>query len=255
MNQEKKIKYHEQNVEKLYEAVKNGTAPFLPNEKNAKTVNNIVILTPRPVVRSAASGKVFKGLNQLVAQVELDKMSRKDASVITYEQAQKLGSAIKKGEKSFTLTSYNKDAPAGTRLTVYHVFPTSAVASHSANLNEKLAHIKKLSERNKTSIVIECTDSKPEKFLGAYLAASSCNGKVKTNKQTVESFRNELTAYLEKNIQSQNHSKVFELGRNASNECKIFLRNEYKNQQQLSQARAKTQQYTMKKNNDFELSR
>ncbi|MBU3849467.1 MAG: ArdC family protein, partial [Candidatus Treponema excrementipullorum] len=170
MNQEKKIKYHEQNVEKLYEAVKTGTAPFLPNEKNSKAVNNVIILTPRPVVRSAASGKVFKGLNQLVAQVELDKMSRKDASVITYEQAQKLGSAIKKGEKSFTLTSYNKDAPAGTRLTVYHVFPTSAVASHSANLNEKLAHIKKLSERNKTSIVIECTDSKPEKFLGAYLA-------------------------------------------------------------------------------------
>ena len=75
MNQEKKIKYHEQNVEKLYEAVKNGTAPFLPNEKNSKAVNNVIILTPRPVVRSAASGKVFKGLNQLVAQVELDKMS------------------------------------------------------------------------------------------------------------------------------------------------------------------------------------
>ena len=252
---EKQTPYYQQQIEKLHEAVKTGTAPFLPNEKNSKAVNNVIILTPRPVVRSAASGKVFKGLNQLVAQVELDKMSRKDASVITYEQAQKLGSAIKKGEKSFTLTSYNKDAPAGTRLTVYHVFPTSAVASHSANLNEKLAHIKKLSERNKTSIVIECTDSKPETFLGAYLAASSCNGKVKTNKQTVESFRNELTAYLEKNIQSQNHSKVFELGRNASNECKIFLRNEYKNQQQLSQARAKTQQYTMKKNNDFELSR
>ena len=89
MNQEKKIKYHEQNVEKLYEAVKTGTAPFLPNEKNSKAVNNVIILTPRPVVRSAASGKVFKGLNQLVAQVELDKMSRKDASVITYEQAQK----------------------------------------------------------------------------------------------------------------------------------------------------------------------
>ena len=218
-------------------------------------MNDVIILTPRPAVRSAASGKVFKGINQLVAQVELDKMNRQDTAVITYEQAQKLGCVIKKGEKSFTVTSYNKDAPAGTRLTVYHVFPVSAAASYSADLNEKLAHIKKLSERNKTSIVIECTDSKPEKFLGAYLAASSCGGKMKTNKQTVESFRSELASYLEKNIQSQNHSKVFELGRNAGNECKTFLRNEYKNQQQLSQARSKTQQYAMKKHNDFELSR
>ena len=48
MNQEKKIKYHEQNVEKLYEAVKTGTAPFLPNEKSFGPIprENSLTLTP-----------------------------------------------------------------------------------------------------------------------------------------------------------------------------------------------------------------
>ena len=240
--QQKSIKpYYQQNVELLLEAVKSGKAPFLPQQGNHIKKKDVIVITPQPTVRLAMTGKVLKGTNQLVAQIQLERMG-KTSPVLTYEQVQKLGSNIRKGSESFTVTSYNPDEKQGKRLTVYHLFSAQDALKNQA-LQTKLNAVDRLTATSEKTI--QCTSSSPEKFLGAYLAAGVTGRTLTVKEATLKEFKTEFQKQLEESIQQKNHVAAFDIGRKASTVCRSIM------SQELKKERTQLYQYT----NKFEISR
>lgn len=235
--QQKSIKpYYQQNVELLLEAVKSSKAPFLPQQGNHIKNKDVVVITPQPTVRLAMTGKVLKGTNQLIAQIQLERMG-KTSPVLTYEQVQKLGSNIRKGSESFTVTSYNPDEKQGKRLTVYHLFSAQDALKNQA-LQTKLNAVDRLTATSEKTI--QCTSSSPEKFLGAYLAAGVTGRTLTVKESTLKEFRSEFQRQLEECIQHKNHVVAFDIGRKASNVCRSIM------SQELKKERTQLYQYTNK---------
>ena len=219
---EKKTPYYQQQIEKLHEAVKTGTAPFflkeavvgenneVKNPGNYIEDNDKIILTPRPAVRTV-KGNLLKGVNQLSAQIELDNMGSKAQTVLSFEDAKAAGTYIKKGSKSILLTGYDKD---NERSKVYHVFSAGSVANKDV-IKEQLYKNNELNKEKPWSKAIVCTDSKPEKFLGAYLAASASGSVLETDRKTVEMFQKNFQSLIEKSISEKKHTAVFDVVRSA----------------------------------------
>lgn len=136
--------YYQQQAENLLDAVKSGKTPFLPQEpilgEDGKMISSgnysqdgdKLVINPRPAVRML-SGNILTGVNQITAQIELDKMQRKSQTVLTWEQAKQEGAFIKKGAQSFVLTGYDKDAGEGqSKSKVYHVFAAGDVSNNKS---------------------------------------------------------------------------------------------------------------------------
>ena len=219
---EKKTPYYQQQIEKLHEAVKTGTAPFflkeavvgenneVKNPGNYIEDNDKIILTPRPAVRTV-KGNLLKGVNQLSAQIELDNMGSKAQTVLSFEDAKAAGTYIKKGSKSILLTGYDKD---NERSKVYHVFSAGSVANKDV-IKEQLYKNNELNKEKPWSKAIVCTDSNPEKYLGAYLAASASGSVLETDRKTVETFQKNFQNLIEKSISEKKHTAVFDVVRSA----------------------------------------
>ena len=228
--------YYQQNVELLLDAVRSGRAPFLPQQGNHTKNKDVLVITPQPTVRLAMTGKALKGTNQLVAQIQLGRMGG-TSPVLTFEQAQKLGSNIRRGSESFTVTSYNPEEKQGRRLTVYHLFPAQDAVRTQA-LQAKLSAVDRLSTTSEKTI--QCTSSSPEKFLGAYLAAGVTGRTLTVKESTLKEFKAEFQRQLEECIQQKNHVAAFDIGRKASNECRSIMGRE------LKKERKELYQYTNK---------
>ena len=228
--------YYQQNVELLLDAVRSGRAPFLPQQGNHTKNKDVLVITPQPTVRLAMTGKALKGTNQLVAQIQLERMDG-TSPVLTFEQAQKLGSNIRRGSESFTVTSYNPEEKQGKRLTVYHLFPAQDAVKTQA-LQVKLCAVDRLCATSEKTI--QCTSSSPEKFLGAYLAAGVTGRTLTVKESTLKEFKAEFQRQLEEFIQQKNHVAAFDIGRKASNECRSIMGRE------LKKERTELYQYTNK---------
>ena len=250
---EKKTPYYQQQIEKLHEAVKTGTAPFflkeavvgenneVKNPGNYIEDNDKIILTPRPAVRTV-KGNLLKGVNQLSAQIELDNMGSKAQTVLSFEDAKAAGTYIKKGSKSILLTGYDKD---NERSKVYHVFSAGSVANKDV-IKEQLYKNNELNKEKPWSKAIVCTDSNPEKYLGAYLAASASGSVLETDRKTVETFQKNFQNLIEKSISEKKHTAVFDTVRSAQMVKSEILKKNFstweKSQEQHKQGQQKGQQ-------------
>lgn len=250
---EKKTPYYQQQIEKLHEAVKTGTAPFflkeavvgenneVKNPGNYIEDNDKIILTPRPAVRTV-KGNLLKGVNQLSAQIELDNMGSKAQTVLSFEDAKAAGTYIKKGSKSILLTGYDKD---NERSKVYHVFSAGSVANKDV-IKEQLYKNNELNKEKPWSKAIVCTDSNPEKYLGAYLAASASGSVLETDRKTVETFQKSFQSLIEKSISEKKHTAVFDVVRSAQMVKSEILKKNFstweKSQEQHKQGQQKGQQ-------------
>ena len=250
---EKNTPYYQQQIEKLHEAVKTGTAPFflkeavvgenneVKNPGNYIEDNDKIILTPRPAVRTV-KGNLLKGVNQLSAQIELDNMGSKAQTVLSFEDAKAAGTYIKKGSKSILLTGYDKD---NERSKVYHVFSAGSVANKDV-IKEQLYKNNELNKEKPWSKAIVCTDSNPEKYLGAYLAASASGSVLETDRKTVETFQKSFQSLIEKSISEKKHTAVFDVVRSAQMVKSEILKKNFstweKSQEQHKQGQQKGQQ-------------
>ena len=250
---EKQTPYYQQQIEKLHEAVKTGTAPFflkeavvgenneVKNPGNYIEDNDKIILTPRPAVRTV-KGNLLKGVNQLSAQIELDNMGSKAQTVLSFEDAKTAGTYIKKGSKSILLTGYDKD---NERSKVYHVFSAGSVANKDV-IKEQLYKNNELNKEKPWSKAIVCTDSNPEKYLGAYLAASASGSVLETDRKTVETFQKNFQNLIEKSISEKKHTAVFDVVRSAQMVKSEILKKNFstweKSQEQPKQGQQKGQQ-------------
>lgn len=232
--------YYQQQAENLLDAVKSGKAPFLPQEPvlgedgkmvysgNYSQEGDKLVITPRPAVRML-SGNILTGVNQLTAQVELDRMGRKSQTVLTWEQAKNEGCFIKKGAQSFVLTGYDKDAGEGqSKSKVYHVFAAGDVNNGKAIQGALTKNANANAPKPWTKEVLSCHDSTPAKFLGTYMAASATGAKFETDKATVQQFQQQFTQMMEKSIGEKQHTAIFEIARNAQKYASAIRENSYK---------------------------
>ncbi len=197
--------YLQVNAEQFLNAVKEDTAPFLV--KNAETEE--LSLLPK-AIRSAETGKIFRGSNQLLAQVTLKEMGSKDTELITYVQAKKFEAGIRKQAQGLNLTTWNAET---NKQAVYRYYPLS-----EAYNRDWLPKI--VPQVNKAAITVVCTDQQPEKYLGKYLAATSLGVKFETNKKTMEGFKNNLVKDLEAAFSERRYTRVFEIGERAGEICR-----------------------------------
>lgn len=232
--------YYQQQAESLLEAVKGGRVPFLPQEpvlgEDGKMVSSgnysqdgdKLVITPRPAVRML-SGNILTGVNQLTAQIELDRMGRKSQTVLTWEQAKAEGCFIKKGAQSFVLTGYDKDAGEGqSKSKVYHVFAAGDVSNGKIIQGALNKNANANAPKPWTKEVLGCHDGTPAKFLGTYMAASATGAKFETDRATVQQFQQQFTQMMEKSIEEKQHTAIFEVGRNAQKYASVIRDNSYK---------------------------
>lgn len=232
--------YYQQQAESLLEAVKSGRVPFLPQEPilgedgrmvssgNYSQDGDKLVITPRPAVRML-SGNILTGVNQLTAQIELDRMGRKSQTVLTWEQAKAEGCFIKKGSQSFVLTGYDKDAGEGqSKSKVYHVFAAGDVSNGKIIQGALNKNANANAPKPWTKEVLGCHDGTPAKFLGTYMAASATGAKFETDRATVQQFQQQFTQMMEKSIEEKQHTAIFEVGRNAQKYASAIRDNGYK---------------------------
>lgn len=232
--------YYQQQAESLLEAVKGGRVPFLPQEpvlgEDGKMVSSgnysqdgdKLVITPRLAVRML-SGNILTGVNQLTAQIELDRMGRKSQTVLTWEQAKAEGCFIKKGAQSFVLTGYDKDAGEGqSKSKVYHVFAAGDVSNGKIIQGALNKNANANAPKPWTKEVLGCHDGTPAKFLGTYMAASATGAKFETDRATVQQFQQQFTQMMEKSIEEKQHTAIFEVGRNAQKYASVIRDNSYK---------------------------
>ncbi len=212
--------YFQLNAEKFLDSVKNNTAPFLMDVPVPLQEDTQSLIMRSAAVRSAETGRVFRGTNQLLAQIALKEMAsditEPDTAIITYQQAKNHGTFIKKGSPHFTLTSYDAETKKST---AYRYFPVSAVADE-----RKLPLPPDWNTGFPFDITIKCTDTDPEKYLGKYLAAAALCAPFETDMKTMRAFKENLEKDLEKSFAEGRHTRVFELGNKASEICRDTLR-------------------------------
>ena len=231
---------HQHQVENLLEVVKSGKAPFLPREPilgedgkmiysgNYSQDGDKLIITPRPAVRML-SGNILTGVNQLTAQIELDKMGKKSQTVLTWEQVKQEKYLIKKGSQSFVLTGYDKDAEAGqSKIKVYRVFAAGDVSKNKVIQVALNKNAKANAPKPWTKESLSCYDSTPVKFLGTYMAASATGARFETNRETVQQFKHQFTQMMEKSIGERQFTAIFEVGHNAQRYSKAIRENIFK---------------------------
>ena len=169
-------------------------------------------------------------------------MGSKAQTVLSFEDAKAAGTYIKKGSKSILLTGYDKD---NERSKVYHVFSAGSVANKDV-IKEQLYKNNELNKEKPWSKAIVCTDSNPEKYLGAYLAASASGSVLETDRKTVETFQKNFQNLIEKSISEKKHTAVFDVVRSAQMVKSEILKKNFstweKSQEQHKQGQQKGQQ-------------
>lgn len=233
--------FYQQQVETFTESVKTGKATFLgvPDETGR------IILKPN-AVKSAITGKVYKGLNQLHAQNELKKNNSNDNSLIDYENAKKLGTYITKGSKSILLVSYNNYEKKNN---VYFLFPASSVKNPEKLLDNNKNRFQRYQNEN---VVFEATEEdaqKPEVYLGKYLAATSVNGVFITTKNIQDQFKNKFENQLENAISNKQHIEIISFGKKASTLCTQMIRSKVGEMEKITSRERKEKNYQINKSN------
>jgi len=205
---EPKISYNQLHTEKILESVKTKFAPFLglPSETGTVTLEPLAI-------RSAETGRAFRGMNQILAQIMTQEAGGKDKELITYEQTKRHGAGIKKGSIGINLTTFDA---ATSNQKVYRYYPKSAVYHQ-----EKLPTIPE--RKQNKDIVVHCDESQPEKYLGYYLAATSLGARFETPETVMFAFQKNLSEDLTQSYKEKKFTKIYEIGNKASVICQKVM--------------------------------
>lgn len=186
--------YREENALSLYESLKQGNMIFF-NEDLADEHGNITVRAD--AIRSAVTGKEFKGVMQLIVQQKLDAIKSEDKEILTDEQAGDKNLA--ENSPYFTLATFNN---YDKKLHCYNYYPISSVINPFEILPEvwyKNTPYKKTKKKYKVQqhrhIIINAEDSDsadPCKYIAKYLAACSINATFTTNIHTLQKAKETL---------------------------------------------------------------
>jgi len=218
-------RYYNGNAKAFYEGIKDGTLPAVSKE-GAEIKDGMITMTPT-AIRYYTNGKMFTGVNHLVAQKfakDLHLRPDKDGNiyVVTYEQAGKRN--LLKGQKYFSLASYDEE---NNQINYYNLYSEAAlidktkVVQASSTYNERQEH-----ERH-SQIAISATDGNISlaEYFGKYEAATKLGAKFVTTEAAITSVRNKAEKELSSYIALGHFEKVYDMNRAIARESKNEMRN------------------------------
>ncbi|MBC6713586.1 ArdC-like ssDNA-binding domain-containing protein [Treponema sp. Marseille-Q3903] len=169
------------NAKVIKAGIKNGTAPFLPDQTgkiDAKAIYN------------GNTGFCLNAKDLLPLQVE---NGDKSNVVVTFKTVNAAGTQVKEGEKGF-FYNYVKDKETNTIGTSQFFFPEQT-ANPEAVAKAVEEKVKKNGER-KLDKTIEITSAEPEEYLGAYIAACKSGATVTASPKVAKAFIEKFTEVL-----------------------------------------------------------
>lgn len=240
----KGIKVFEQSAAKMLNSVQNDSAVFLPTQESLNNVQNEhskIKIRPN-FVRRAIDGKALKGEAQLIALQELkdrnvDSNNKLNFDVITFDQAKKLGTYIKKNNneipKDIKIPVIREDGSAG----MYSVFSANEVN------NQKL--LPQYRRRNFEAQTFQPKNGNLDEYLGNFLAASNQGGTFVVTPKVVNEFKANFQNEIAPQIEQGNYKALFDLGNKASDVAKEKISKLYGYDQKKENSLQNTQEKNM----------
>lgn len=207
----------------MYDEKGRASLPFLPNKEG------FCETTP---VMSATNGFRFDGIQQVTAKMYLHERGQDGDNILTFVQAAKAGTAIKKGEKGFYMPGW--DYKNG-KLTTSRFFAESQVAN-----KEKLPYIPTKDTKPQNQIQKDnwerADQSDPVVYMTEYLRAVQDNRAFKPSFEVAEKFKNNLMLAIQ-----ERPVELFKI----CNEASKTLWQEKQASKELNKQTEKTQEKTM----------
>ena len=245
----KTLHHYQENGKFLYEDIKNGALPLF-DTSIADDKGNVSI--EAEAIRSASTGRVFRGTSQLLAQGNLKFHKLQDKEILTYEQAGEKN--IKKGQPHFTLTTFDAKTKTAHH---YNYYPASAVIDQSKivrpvkhrNTRFEKSIPKEEFQKHPDIIINAHGIGDPATYTGKYLAACSLGAKFATDAKTQKDIQDKLVRRFAPAMENAKPlvADIYKFGNEASAACKETLSAIFKE-------RAQTQERKQEKKYDRTLA-
>ena len=218
--------YYNGNAKAFYEGIKDGTLPAV-SKTGAEMKDGVITMTPN-AVRYYTNGKMFTGVNQLVAQkfakdLNLEPDENGNIHVVTYHQAGEKN--LKKGQKHFPLASYDKEK---NQVNYYNLYPESAIIDKT-KITAKSPYDKGKEHVRHPETVISAKDSDISlaEYFGKYEAATKLGATFITSDAAIKSVQEkaakELLPHIEKGLTGKVYALSAEIGNVSKDEMqKVF---------------------------------
>ena len=218
--------YYNGNAKAFYEGIKDGTLPAV-SKTDAEMKDGMITMTPN-AVRYYTNGKMFTGVNQLVAQkfakdLNLEPDKDGNINVVTYRQAGEKN--LMKGQKHFPLASYDKEK---NQVNYYNLYPESALIDKTRIEAKSPYDMKKEHTRHpETTITATAPDISLAEYFGKYEAATKLGATFITSEAAIKSVQEkaakELWPHIEKGLTGKVYALSAEIGNVSKDEMqKVF---------------------------------
>ena len=212
--------YYDGNANAFYEGIKEGTLPAVSKTGAELLPNGIISMTPN-AVRYYTNGKMFPGVNQLVAQKFAHEMGFQpdqngNINVVTYRQAGEKN--LMKGQKHFPLASYDKEK---NQVNYYNLYPESALIDKT-KVEVKSPYDTKKIHREHREIQIEAMDENISiaEYFGKYEAATQLGATFVTTKAAIKSVQEKAEKEIAPHIKTGLTGKIYAMSAEMSNVSK-----------------------------------
>lgn len=240
--------YYSGNAKAFYEGIKDGTLPAL-SKAGAEMKDGMITMTPN-AVRYYTNGKMFTGVNQLVAQKfakDLNFEPDKDGNinVVTYRQAGEKN--LMKGQKHFPLASYDKEK---NQVNYYNLYPESALIDKTKAVEMKSPYDRKKEYTRHPDVTITATnaDISLAEYFGKYEAASKLGAKFVTTEAAIKSVQEKAEKEIAPHIKTSLSGKVYALSAEMSHVSKDEM------QRIFQSMKPKSQEMTMQRDQSISMN-
>lgn len=241
--------YYNGNAKAFYEGIKDGTLPAVSKTGAELLPNGIISMTPN-AVRYYTNGKMFTGVNQLVAQkfakdLNLEPDKDGNINVVTYRQAGEKN--LMKGQKHFPLASYDKEK---NQVNYYNLYPESALIDKTKTIEMKSPYdMKKEHTRHpETTITATAPDISLAEYFGKYEAATKLGATFITSEAAIKSVQEKAEKEIAPHIQTGLSGKVYALSAEMSNVSKDEM------QRIFQSMKPKSQEMTMQRDQSISMN-
>lgn len=212
--------YYDGNANAFYEGIKGGTLPAVSITGAEMLPYDMISMKPN-AVRYYTNGKMFTGVNQLVAQKFAHEMGFQpdqngNINVVTYRQAGEKN--LMKGQKHFPVASYDKEK---NQVNYYNLYPESALIDKT-KVEVKSPYDTKKIHREHREIQIEAMDENISiaEYFGKYEAATQLGATFVTTKAAIKSVQEKAEKEIAPHIKTGLTGKVYALSAEMSSVSK-----------------------------------
>ncbi len=165
---------------KVLNLLEQDNLPFIPNKDG--------FCNTKPVMNAVSNNK-FTGINMLMAKIHLHEQGRDNDNILTFSQAAKSGTVIKRGEQGFNLSFYDKNE---NKLTKARYF-----AASQTKMPDVLPYQRPPAESSKEVFVQKSGNTRD--YITNYLRCVDENRGFTASKEAVNEFKQNFAIELKSN--------------------------------------------------------